>query len=131
MATLPARKNDVEDHKQKGSHDGDLAEKLQKEGFYPDWVVTCSFYSALHFVDAYAHTLGVRTFEPAIDEKLSAHQKRLRFIDRCLKDYFGTYESLYNHCRLCRYDPEYYRLMLPIVPETMLKLARKFTTLMK
>lgn len=119
-------KSDIQLHQEKAHHDKDLAENLHNQKVFPDWVVTCSFYSALYCVDAYAHKLGITSFEPAIDEKLSAHQKRLRFVNSSLTEFFGFYETLYNRCRQCRYDPAYYNLMLPIVPETMLKLANKF-----
>jgi hypothetical protein len=130
LTTTPSpsiKKHD--EHKQKANHDKDLAELLCNQATFPDWAVICSFYSALHSVDAYAHKRGVLSFEPAPAEKQSAHQKRLRYIDYSLKEFFGFYEILYNHCRQCRYDPEYFRLMTKNVPDTMLKLAKRFLTL--
>jgi hypothetical protein len=125
-ASLPSTKNHVQIHQEKARHDKELADTLYSQSKFPDWIVTCSFYSALHCIDAYAHKLGIMSFEPTIDDKLTAHQKRLRFIDHSLKAYFGFYQTLYSHCRQCRYDPEYYKLMLPIVPEKMVKLANRF-----
>ena len=115
-----------DEHKQKASHDKEIAEVLQREGAFPDWVVTCSFYSALHSVDAYAHKLGVKTFTPEPDEETNAHQKRVRFVEKNLKGYFGIYNILLSHSEQCRYDPDYFKLMHPNVPETMLKLANQF-----
>lgn len=120
------KKHGPEEHKQKATHDKDLAEKLHHDNIFLDWVVTCSFYSALHCVDAYAHKLGIKSFEPGPDENTTAHRKRERFVEHNLKSLFGSYEILRNHCDQCRYDPEYYRLMRPIVPNTMLKLAGQF-----
>ncbi len=130
MATpLVVKKHGLEEHKQKATHDKNLAEKLHHDNTFPDWVVTCSFYSALHCVDAYAHRLGIESFVPRPDEDTTAHKKRERFVERNLKALFGSYEILLNHSKQGRYDPEYYRLMLPIVPNTMLKLAGQFFTL--
>lgn len=132
MATLPmVKKHGTEEHKQKATHDKNLAEKLHHDNAFPDWVVTCSFYSALHCVDAYAHKLRIESFKPSPDEKISPHRKRELFVERYMRNLFGSYEILRNHCDQCRYDPEYYRLMLPIVPSTMLKLADQFLSLVK
>jgi hypothetical protein len=123
------KKHGTEEHKQKAIHDKNLAENLHHDNAFPDWVVTCSFYSALHCVDAYAHKLGIKSFVPRPDENTTAHKKRELFVERNLKALFGSYEILLNRSEQCRYDPEYYRLMLSIVPNTMLKLARQFFTL--
>ncbi len=122
------KKHGTEEHKQKAAHDKNLAEKLQCDKTFPDWVVTCSFYSALHCIDAYAHKSipNFPGFEPNPGEHTGAHRKREIFVERNLRPLFGSYEILRNRCDQCRYDPEYYRLMLPIVPSTMLKLAEQF-----
>jgi hypothetical protein len=134
LATSPVtKKHGAEEHKQKAIHDKDLAEKLQHDNAFPDWVVTCSFYSALHCIDAYAHKLGKHdSFEAGPDENIGAHTKRAIFVDRTLgREFFGSYNTLRSHCDQCRYDPKYYKLMLPIVPNTMLKLAQKFLKLVQ
>lgn len=121
-----SKKHGITEHKQKASHDKDLAEKLYQDDIFPDWVVTCSFYSALHSVDAYAHKLGIDTFEPKPNEKTNAHRKRLRFVEDNLKPFFGRYNILLNRSEQCRYDPDYFKLMPKNLPETMLKLANQF-----
>jgi hypothetical protein len=127
LATSPlSKKHGFGEHKQKAEHDRDLAERLYQESVFPDWVVTCSFYCALHSVDAYAHKLGIETFEPKPDEKTNAHRKRLRFVQSSLQVYFGRYNILLNRSEQCRYDPDYFRLMPKSLPETMLKLAEQF-----
>jgi len=127
LATSPLeKKHGTIEHKEKAVHDKDVAETLQGQIVFPDWVVTCSFYSALHSVDAYAHSLGIHSFEPQLDENTTAHQKRIRFVESNLKNYFSMYNILRNRSEQCRYDPKYFKLMPPKVPETMLKLAKKF-----
>lgn len=116
----------IGEHKQKANHDKEIAESLQTTNKSPDWVVICSFYSALHSVDACAHKYGVPNFDPAPDEKTTAHQKRLRWVEKNLRDYFGRYNVLLSHSEQCRYDPSYFKKMLPIVPLTMIKLAKQF-----
>ena len=80
------------DHKDKACHDLKIAEQLLADGHYPDWVITCSFYTALHCVDAYAHKLGINSFEPKLGEKLSAHNKRERFVFSQLNQLFSNYK---------------------------------------
>jgi hypothetical protein len=117
------------DHKNKAEHDLKIAEQLLADGNYPDWVITCSFYTALHFVDAYAHKLGITSFEPRLGEKMSSHGKRLRFVSNQLRQSFSSYKRLYDRCRQARYDPQYYKLMMTNVPVSAVKDARTFSTL--
>lgn len=129
--TSGSNKHGSEEHKEKANHDKDLAETLFKNGGFPDWVVTCSFYFALHCVDAYAHKLGIKSFEAKLDENMTPHGKRIRFVKNNLNAYFGWYNTLFSHCEQCRYDPEYFKLMKPNVPQTMLEDAKKFLLLLK
>jgi hypothetical protein len=131
LASLPSTiRHGQNEHREKAIHDKTLADKLHQENTFPDWTVTCAFYCALHCVDAYAHKLGIRSFEPGLDENTNAHLKRARFVERNLRDLFGSYQSLRSHCEQCRYDPQYFRLMSKTVPATMLKLADKFLLLL-
>jgi hypothetical protein len=117
------------DHKNKAEHDLKIAEFLLTDGNYPDWVITCCFYTALHSVDAYAHKLGVTSFEPRLYEQTTAHGKRIRFVRDRLRPFFVKYKRLYDRCRQARYDPKYYQLMMPNVPSSAVKDARAFVAL--
>jgi hypothetical protein len=123
----PALHND-KDHK-KAEHDLKIAEFLLADGNYPDWVITCCFYTALHYVDAYAHKLGIESFDPKLGERKTTHGKRIRFVKYNLKDFFVRYKKLYDRCLQVRYDPKYYKLMFPNIPGSALKAARTFTTI--
>jgi len=121
--------HDGKDHKNKAEHDLKTAELLLAEGDYPDWVITCSFYTALHFVDAYAHKLGIASFEPRLGEKMTPHSKRIRFVSTNLRQFFSSYKRLYDRCNQARYDPQYFKLMMTNVPISAVKDAKFFTTL--
>lgn len=117
------------DHEEKAGHDKDLAERLFKDGSFPDWVIVSSFYFALHCVDAYAHRHKVRSFESGPDENISPHGKRIRFIKRNLKEFFSSYGRLFSRCHQCRYDPQYFKLVPPITVKKTLELAGKFSSI--
>jgi hypothetical protein len=104
------RHGDAE-HASKAEHDKCLAEMLLANGKFPDWVITSSFYLALHCVDAYAHRLGIRDFMPAKEEKLSVHGKRERFVKANLNNHFIKYKWLHDRSNQARYDPLYFKLM--------------------
>lgn len=117
------------DHKIRAKHDEALAEMLCRNKEFSDWSITCSFYFALHCVDAYAHKLRIKSFERAPDESLSAHGKRKRFVRNNLGSFFNNYCKLYSRCHQCRYDPKYFKLMRLDIPGKMLKIAREFLTI--
>jgi hypothetical protein len=118
--------HDSDAHKNKARHDEALAQRLCENNNFPDWSIVCSFYFALHCVDAYAHKLGIKTFEPGPDEKISAHGKRRRFVRNNLRNLFSSYGKLYSRSEQCRYDPVYYKLISEKLPEKMLEEAKKF-----
>jgi len=121
--------HDGKDHRCKAEHDLKIAELLLADGNYPDWVITCSFYTAVHYVDAYAHKLGIPSFEPRLGEEMTAHGKRIRFVREQLKQFFNSYKRLYDRCLQSRYDPQYYKLMFPSYSGSAVKDAKTFTTL--
>ena len=121
--------HDNTDHKAKADHDLKTAEFLLADGHHPDWVITCSFYTALHCVDAYAHKLGIASFEPRLGENLSAHSKRERFVKNQLNSYFVSYKRLRDRSTQARYDPQYFKLMLSNVPISAVKDAKNFFSL--
>lgn len=97
-------------HIMKAEHDKCLAEALLAEGKFPDWAITCSFYLALHCVDAYAHRQGI-TFVLKQGDKLGIHGKRERFVKDKLNNYFFKYKWLHDRSNQARYDPQYFKLM--------------------
>jgi hypothetical protein len=116
----------TEDHKCKAIHDKDIAELLLAEGKFPDWVITCSFYLALHAVDAYAHKLGLRNFDPTPDSQGTPHGKREYFVKINLSKYFNSYCRLRDRSEQARYDPLYFKLMPKNTPGAMLNEAKTF-----
>jgi hypothetical protein len=119
------RHGDVE-HMSKADHDKSLAEVLLADGKYPDWVITCSFYLALHCIDAYAHRLGITDFSPAKGENISVHGKRERFVKARLNNHFINYKRLHDRSNQARYDPLYYKLMTIGTASTCLADAKQF-----
>ena len=92
------------DHKSQAVHNENLLhEDLFKSGktMYCDWVVTISFYSALHLID------GVLAADFGC-AYIYSHGSRRSLVDKHLsegaKDVFGLYEALYNDSRRARYD---------------------------
>jgi len=114
------------DHISKAEHDKCLAETLLAEGKFPDWVITCSFYLALHCVDAYAHRQSITNFLPAPEEKLSVHGKRERFVKAQLNNCFFKYKWLHDRSNQARYDPQYFKLMPIGTASTCLADAKQF-----
>ena len=135
MASSPTKvpSNCDTDHKSKAEHDKETAQILLNNGKFPDWVITCSFYFALHCVDAYAHKHGVQDFKPALGERISAHKKRERYVWNALRSYFNSYSRLLDVSTQARYDPQYFTLVskyAPKVPEKLFKEAELFTKLL-
>jgi len=122
------RHGDAE-HMSKAEHDKCLAEALLTDGKFPDWVITCSFYLALHCVDAYAHTQGVTDFIPKPGEKLTVHGKRERFVKDKLNNCFFHYKWLHDRSNQARYDPLYYKLMPAGLANACLTDAKQFLTI--
>lgn len=117
------------EHREKAQHDLKIAEKMLNNNNYPDWVVICSFYSALHYVDAFAHKLGKTSFKPRLGEKITAHRKRELFVRRHMKEFFASYKRLHDRSTQARYDPEYYKLMFPKIPSSAVKSAKRFESI--
>lgn len=102
-------KHDMKDHIMKSNHDCKLAHELCVNEEYCDWTIICTFYFAVHCVEAYAHKIRKdRELLSRIGEEESLHKKRERFVSNYLKDYFGIYRRLYDKSRQSRYDPTYF-----------------------
>ena len=105
------------EHTEKAIHDKQLVELLLENKIFPDWVLTCSFYFALHCVDSHAHKLGIKSFEPGLNENISAHRKREIFVKRTLsREIFHWFKKLKDRSYQSRYDPKYFQLIPPTYP---------------
>ena len=86
---------------------------LLEQGEYHDWVVTTSFYSALHFVqheifplndgrreygtfDSYYNSIG--------HNKVSKHKLTIQLVREHLPDAAGSYKWLHDTCITARYQ---------------------------
>lgn len=121
------------DHKSKAEHDKETAQTLLSGDKFPDWVITCSFYFALHCVDTYAHRHGVQDFKPRPNEKISPHKKRELYVWNVLRSYFNSYKRLLDVSIQARYDPQYFTLVnkyAPKIPKKLFKEAESFMKLL-
>lgn len=84
-----------DEHRTRAEHDEFLVKNIDNPFF--DWKVTGTFYSALHYVDAY---LATRNIHPA------THSIRLKQVgtDPKLKPIFRDYRDLLNESRTARYE---------------------------
>lgn len=127
-------KHTADDHIKKLKHDCNVAQKLAGEEDCYDWTIICTFYYAIHCVEAYAHQIGKeRELVGEIWDETSLHRKRERFVRKYLKDYFTIYERLYEKSRKSRYDPTYFEKICRIkgYHQKLLKSARKIETILK
>lgn len=83
------------EHRTKAEHNEFLVQNIDNPFF--DWKMTATFYSALHYVDAY---LATRSIHPP------THAVRLGYVrsDPKLKPVFADYRDLMNESRTARYD---------------------------
>ncbi len=83
------------EHRTRAEHDEFLVQNIDNPFF--DWKVTGTFYSALHYVDAY---LATHNIHPA------THSVRLGYVrtDPKLKPVSRDYRDLLNESRTARYE---------------------------
>jgi uncharacterized protein (UPF0332 family) len=89
-----------------------LCEKLLKEKFYYDWVITTAFYSAIHFVEDYAlpHEIKGKKCENILDVKNAynmrgRHAARERLVYEKLSLDIGIkYKWMDDKSRYARYN---------------------------
>jgi len=86
---------DKDEHRTRAEHDEFLVKNIGNPFF--DWQVTGSFYSALHYVDAY---LATKNIHPP------THSVRLGHVrsDARLNLVFRDYRDLLNESRTARYE---------------------------
>lgn len=116
-------------HKAQASHNYDFVQSLSPaKPQFPDWVITGSFYMALHCVNAHAAKKGFKWKRYPKDSpfKISRHTQALRYIKKKLgmalfKDYF----RLFQECWSARYDPFFLQRIHSSKPGRLFKLAVK------
>ena len=75
-------------------------EQSQNSPQHADWIVTLSFYKALHAVDSYLATLEIHP---------KGHVMRNRSVRRYIEDIFPQYSALYDASREARYETYTYQ----------------------
>jgi len=105
----------VSDHEDKAEHDLNLSHSLLKLNEHLDWCITSAFYFALHCVDCYAKKHGINSFRPNRNETISAHRKRINYVNSDINPLFTTYKRIYDRSMQCRYDPTYFKKITPII----------------
>ncbi len=86
---------DKAEHRTRAEHDEFLVKNIHNPFF--DWKVTGTFYSALHYVDAYLATQNIHPATHAIRSGLVQ-------TDPKLKSVFRDYRDLLNESRTARYE---------------------------
>jgi uncharacterized protein (UPF0332 family) len=86
---------DKADHRTRAEHDEFFVKNIDNPFF--DWKVTGTFYSALHWIDAYLATQNIHP---------PAHSARLGIVrtDAKLQTVFRDYRELLNESRTARYE---------------------------
>lgn len=116
--SLSTKDNNILDH---ARHNKQVCEYLSKNSDYNDWVITTSFYSALHFVDYKLFPLQKYKFNgkdydflkfedyysfyaKKISIKgISRHKARLDLVEKKLDDIAPHYSKLLSLCTKARY----------------------------
>lgn len=93
-------------------HNEQLCHQLHAEGKWKDWVVTTSFYSALHYIEHRLFPLTVgkeiyNTFDDyfpqRVDHTKNKHDARLKLVQERLRKAHSAYRFLTDTCRTARY----------------------------
>ncbi|OYE02805.1 hypothetical protein [Nostoc sp. 'Peltigera membranacea cyanobiont' 232] len=98
-------------HKKQSELNEEAAKATAQSGLY-DWAVTMCFYSALHYVEAYAKHNGVNIGQEYIQFK-TQHERRWFFVQDIDYDLgfndslINNYDKLYQGSILARYLKEY------------------------
>lgn len=71
-------------HLEQAQYNEKLAVEAQSQ--YPDWAVTKFFYAALHYIEAYALSKGVKISNTYQNEGFSLHEKRQRYVENISDD---------------------------------------------
>jgi hypothetical protein len=104
-----------------------------KNSKFPDWIVTISFYMALHMVNAHAAQAGWKwqKFRKNDPHKISRHSQTLRYVSITFgRIIFRKYNRLYSECWSARYDPFYLRNTNPSDAAELFKVAEELMQIM-
>lgn len=117
-------------HKAQALHNHNFVQSLSPaKPQFPDWVITGSFYMALHCVNAHAakKKWKWKRYGPRDPFKVSRHTQTLRYVkDKLGMRLFKDYNHLYTECWNARYDPFFLkRIYLPKVTK-LFNIAMKF-----
>ena len=96
-----------------GQHNLNLSDLLLTDGNYNDWVITTSFYSAVHFVEHALFPLienGIQYrdfndywYNVYYPQHISKHSCKKRLVNRYLKKVNAVYRDLFDDCNNSRY----------------------------
>ena len=109
-------------HIDKAKHNTEFSASLLETKF-KDWLITGSFYIALHYVDAHAAKNKVKFQYLPGEETL--HGLRRRYVRAKLRHLFTSYERLFQESMNARYDPIYLK-RIKFDPKDLFELALKF-----
>ena len=117
-------------HKGQALHNHDFAQSLSPtKPQFPDWVITGSFYMALHCVNAYAAKKGWKwkRYPRRAPFKISRHTQTLRYVRQKLgRSIFKDYIRLYQECWNARYDPFYLKRISSSMAGNLFTIAKNF-----
>lgn len=80
---------------------------------YKDWMITVSFYIALHYIHAYLHRKNYRTYFKSHKQRNDYLKNQLSQTDRKIHMILPNYLILYKLSRKSRYIPCYYSYFQP------------------
>jgi len=91
-------------HLTQARHNKKLAKYLLKNNYiFPDWVVTCAFYVAIHCFEAHLYERRNNHSESLAPPGQSCHFFRKEFIRRNHEIIFIDWRDLYVECGIARY----------------------------
>lgn len=96
---------DLVDHYGQAQHNEEFAESLnaQPDLAYWDWLITVSFYAAVHYVEAYFSTVSSLGHSEQACGKLSPHTFRARAVKEHLRACWRSYRKLQDASWNVRY----------------------------
>jgi len=117
-------------HKAQASHNYNFVQSLSPaKPRFPDWVITGSFYMALHCVNAHAAKKGWKwkKYHPRDPSRISPYTQRLRYVENKLgMDFFKKFNRLLQECWNARYDPFFLKKIYPSKANKLFGIATKF-----
>ena len=121
--------------KQQALHDYNLVSSLSPtKPTFPDWVITISFYMALHCVNAHA-AINKWKWEKYPKKSpfiISRHAQALRYVSMKLGNQsFRDYNRLYQECWNARYDPFFLQNSHCSKAGKLFELAKKFIEILQ